>query len=107
MFETTHVVITSELSRANAADTAAMNADGLGTPHWPWIQAAIFGGRFKPYAFGRLNNQFVGVPANFNTGAMGQGTVPTVHNLQATLMEANGIDPSGWTSAPPIRAVLR
>jgi hypothetical protein len=112
MFDTTHVVITSELTRANRAETGKDNNgqpfDGTGTPHWNWTQAALFGGKFKRgYAFGALGSDFRGVPADFVSGQMNQGTIPTLKNLQATILKASGVDPSGWTDAKPIDAVLR
>ena len=107
MFDTTHIVIASELSRANRVDNGE-DTDGLGTPHWPWIQAALFGGRFKRgYAFGDLDGEFKGVPADFNDGTLNQGQVPTIKNLHATILAANGVDSSGWTSEAPINAVLQ
>ena len=104
MFETTHVVITSEMSRANRNDAGNPDTkDGAsGTPHWPWTQAAIFGGSFKRgYAYGRLDGDLEGVRTNPTTGALNEGEIPTVKNLFATLMKANGVDPKGWTSAGP------
>ncbi len=112
MFETTHVVITSELSRAPSAQTGNRQDgtpfDGSGTPHNGWTQAALFGGNFKRGVnFGAWNNQLRGVPANFTTGALNEGEVPTMKNLHATVMAASGVDPAGWTSSPAIGAVLK
>jgi len=107
MFDTTHVVITSDISRANSPDNG-QDLDGTGTPHWPWTQAILMGGNFKrDYAFGAVDGNQQGVPADFNTGAMGQGRNPTFKELHATILKANGVDPTGWTSAPPINAVLK
>jgi hypothetical protein len=107
MFDTTNVVIASELSRANRVDNGEDN-DGLGTPHWPWIQVAMFGGAFKRgYAFGDLDANFEGVPADFDTGALNQGVNPTMKNVIATILKANGVDPAGWSSEAPINAILQ
>lgn len=106
LYDTTNVVITTELSRANSVDNGE-DTDGLGTPHWPWIQAACFGGAFKRgFTFGDLAADFTGVPADFNTGELGLGQNPSIKNLQATLMAACGVDPTGWTTDAPITAVL-
>jgi len=101
MLDTTHVVITSEMSRANAAD------EGTGTPHWAWSQVVLFGGKFKRgYAFAQLDNDLRGVPHNLDTGAPGGTLNPTWHHVVATILKANGVDSKGWTPALPINAVL-
>ncbi len=107
MLDTTHVVITSEISRANSADNGA-DLDGSGTPHWPWTQAILIGGNFKrDYTFGAVAANQQGVPADFNTGELNQGRNPTFKELHATILAANGIDPAGWSQAPAINAVLK
>jgi hypothetical protein len=107
MFDTTNVVITTELTRANQADNGE-GLDGTGTPHWGWTQAACFGGAFKRgYMFGDLNANLEGVAADLNTGALNTGVVPTVKNLLATVIAAGGANPAGWTTSPPINAVLK
>lgn len=107
MLDTTHVVITSELSRSNSIDNGEDN-DGLGTTHWPWTQAVLIGGRFKrDYTFGDMDGNLQGVPADFDTGQLGVGRNPTFKELHATILAANGVDPSGWSAAPPINAVLK
>lgn len=110
MFDTTHVVVTSELGRANQADLGDDNdpTDGLGTPHWDFTSAILFGGRFKRgYAFGDRDATFKGVPADLTTGALGSGVNPTMKHLAATILKANDVDPAPWTTALPIDAVLR
>ena len=111
MFDTTTVVITSELSRAAVAQGGVMQNgdpfDGSGTPHNAWSQVAIFGGPFKRgYGFGATDANLAGIPADFATGALNSGTQPTTQNLAATLLQANGVSPAGWTDAPPITALL-
>lgn len=102
MFETTHVVIASEMGRSPNAE------NGNGTFHWDWTNVACFGGRFKRgYAFGDLDNRLTGVPANFDTGALGQGTTPTWMNVVATILKANGVDPTLYSTAKPINAVIQ
>ncbi len=102
MFETTHVVIASEMGRSPTAE------NGNGTFHWDQTHVACFGGRFKRgYGFGDLDARLVAVPADFNTGAMGQGTAPSWLNVVATILQANGVDPSTYSNAKPINAVLK
>ncbi len=112
MFDTTHVVITSELSRAASAQTGNMQDgtpfDGSGTPHNATTQAALFGGNFKRgVAFGTTDNTIRGQAANFVTGALGEGDVPSFKHLQATILKANGVDPTGWNDVPTIDFVLK
>jgi len=102
MFETTHVVIASEMGRSPTAE------NGNGTFHWDQTHVACFGGRFKRgYGFGDLDARLVAVPADFNTGAMGQGAAPSWLNVVATILQANGVDPSTYSNAKPINAVLK
>ena len=112
MFDTTHVVISSEISRAARAETGTNNDgvpfDGTGTPHNDTTQAALFGGGFKPgVAFGATDADLRGVAADFTSGALNQGQVPNIKNLHATILKANGVDPTGWTSSPAIDFVLK
>jgi|GEM_PF-2462236 len=113
MFDTTHVVITTELSRANRPQGGVMQNgnpfDGSGTPHWPWINVALFGGRFKRgYAFGDMNADYRGVPADFATGALNTGRVPVWNDVISTILAANNVAHQGWDRAgEPITAVLR
>ncbi len=112
MFETTHVVITSELSRAASAQTGDMMDgtpfDGSGTPHNSTTQAALFGGNFKRgVAFGTTDNNIRGQAANYTTGAPEDGIVPSMKSLHTTVIKANGVDPAGWDSSPAIDFVLR
>jgi len=108
MLDTTHVVITSEITRANSADNGE-DLDGSGTPHWPWAQAVVLGGRFKrDTTFGAVDAGQLGVPADFTTGALNQGRNPTFADLHATVMQANGVDPVGWDdSVEPINYLLK
>lgn len=107
MFDTTNIVITTELTRANQADTGE-GTDGLGTPHWGWTQAALFGGAFKRgYSFGGLNDRLEGIATDPTTGALNTGIVPTIKNLLATVIQAGGVAPAGWTTAAPLTAVLK
>jgi hypothetical protein len=102
MFDTTHVVIASEMGRSPTAE------NGNGTFHWDWTNVACFGGRFKRgFAFGDLDNRLEGIPANFDTGALGQGSTPTWMNVVATILKANGVDPTTYSNAKPINAVLQ
>jgi uncharacterized protein (DUF1501 family) len=102
MFETTHVVIASEMGRSPTAE------NGNGTFHWDYTHVACFGGRFKRgYAFGDLDNRLTAVPADFATGALNQGSVPSFMNVVATILAANKVDPALYSTAKPITAVLK
>jgi hypothetical protein len=102
MFDTTHVVIASEMGRSWNAE------NGNGTFHWDSTHVACFGGRFKRgYGFGDLDAKLNAIPANFTTGALNQGSVPSWMNVVATILKANGLDPSGYSGAKPIDAVLK
>lgn len=102
MFETTHVVIASEMGRSPGAEGAT------GTTHWPWTHALLFGGNFKRgYAFGDMTAGLVGVPAEFATGKINTSAPMTTWlNVVATVLKANGVAPSGYDAALPIDAVL-
>ena len=102
MFETTHVVIASEMGRSPNAE------NGDGTFHWDNTHVACFGGRFKRgYGFGELDGRLNAVPADFNTGALNQGSTASWMNVVATILAANEVDPSTYSNAQAIRAVLR
>jgi len=102
MFETTHVVIASEMGRSPNAE------NGNGTFHWDSTHVACFGGRFKRgYGFGDLDDQLNAVPADFTTGALNQGSAPNWMNVVATILKANCVDPATYSDARAIDAVLR
>ncbi|MBA3396660.1 MAG: DUF1501 domain-containing protein [Deltaproteobacteria bacterium] len=102
MFETTHVVIASEMGRSPNAEM------GNGTFHWDSTHVACFGGRFKRgYGYGDLDGRLMAMPADFDTGALNQGTTTSWMNVVATILKANGVDPSTYSTAKPINAVLR
>lgn len=104
MFDDYSVVVFSEIGRANAPDLAG-NRDGLGTPHWGWTSAACFGGGFKRgFSFGAIDSLARGVPADFATGALEEGRVPTPSDLAATLLAATGLPTNNY--GEPIEAVL-
>lgn len=102
MFDTTHVVISSEMGRSPNAENTN------GTFHWDWTHVACFGGRFKRgFGFGDLDSGLKGVPADFNTGALNQGSTATWMNVVATILKVNGVDPATYSTAKPINAVIR
>ncbi len=102
MFETTHVVIASEMGRSPTAE------NGNGTFHWDWTHVACFGGRFKRgYGFGDLDSKLMGIKADFETGALNQGDTPTFMNVIATILKANGVDPALYSTARPINAMIK
>ncbi len=102
MFDTTHVVIASEMGRSPGAEGAT------GTTHWPWTHALLFGGNFKRgYAFGDMTAGLVGVSAEFATGKISTAApMTTWMNVVSTVLKANGVAPSGYDTASPIDAVL-
>lgn len=107
MFDTTHVVVLTEMGRAPVVDKDA-SGDATGTAHWPWGNALLFGGRFKRgLVFGALDDGLVGVPADFATGERGKGPILQMGNLAATIMKANGVDPKEWSDAAPVDVLLR
>src|SRR5205814_771688 len=82
MFETTHVVIASEMGRSPNSE------NGAGTNHWSWSHALLFGGNFKRgFAFGDLDSGLKGVPADFNTGALKTGSNPTWLSVVTTVLK--------------------
>ena len=102
MFETTHVVIASEMGRSPTAE------NGNGTFHWDSTHVACFGGRFKRgYAFGDLDSKLNAVPADFVTGALNTGSTTSFMNVVATILAANKVDPSLYSTAKAITAVLK
>jgi hypothetical protein len=102
MFETTHVVIASEMGRSPTAENTN------GTFHWDSTHVACFGGRFKRgYGFGDLDAKLNAVPADFATGALNQGTTASFMNVIATIMKANLVDPAKYSTAKAITAVLK
>ena len=103
MFDTTHVVISSEMGRSPNAQ------NDTGTNHWPWTHALLFGGNFKRgYAFGEMTDGLIGVPASFTTGKLeAAAPMTTWLNVVATVLKANGVDPAGYDTAAPIGAVLQ
>ena len=102
MFETTHVVIASEMGRSPTAENTN------GTFHWDSTHVACFGGRFKRgYNFGGLDSKLNAMPADFTTGALNGGTTPTFMNVVATILAANKVDPTKYSTAKAITAALK
>ncbi|MBX7100019.1 MAG: DUF1501 domain-containing protein [Myxococcaceae bacterium] len=109
MFDTTHVVVTSEIIRNPSNSDAGGGVKAAGTSHWPGNQAVCFGGRFRRgLLFGDLGPNYMGLSTDFATGTIGQGSVPTPNDLIATLFRANGVDSALWSAkGKPLTAVLR
>lgn len=102
MFETTHVVIASEMGRSPTAENTN------GTFHWDSTHVACFGGRFKRgYQYGGLDSGLNAAPADFTTGAPGGNTTSSFMNVVATILKANNVDPSTYSTAKPITAALK
>jgi len=47
------------------------------------------------------------VKADFNTGALNQGTTASFMNVVATILAANKVDPAKYSTAKAINAVLK
>ena len=45
--------------------------------------------------------------ADFATGTLNQGSVPSFMNVVATILAANKVDPALYSTAKPITAVLK
>lgn len=109
MFDTTNIWLQSEMGRA-----AYHQADGKpenekyrsGTQHWPDTHALFLGGRFKRgKVIGAFSPKYRATPINVATGGEGSVAVNFDH-LAATVIKASGVDPAGFTSAPPIDALI-
>lgn len=101
MFDTTNIWVQSEMGRTPGPDV-----DPTGCAHWPAAQALFMGGRFKRgVAVGGFTPDFTAKPINLVTGADG-GQVVRFNNLIATVMKAAGGDPTKYTKAAPVDALL-
>lgn len=110
LFDTTNIWIQSEMGRS--ADHEVFTEGTLkgvvdGTRHWRPSQAVFMGGRFKRgIAIGGFTPQWQAKPVNVTTGLDAGGIVVDIANSIATVMKAAGGDPSQFTNAAPIDAIL-
>lgn len=114
MFDTTNIWIISEMGRSpqaqvrtkkNNVDVPPYQTDG--TEHWSHGSSFFIGGRFKRGAvFGDFTPTWTAVPINPVTGSPNGGIEMSFNHVIATVMKAAGGDPSEFTKAPPIDAVL-
>lgn len=101
LFDTTNIWIQSEMGRTNTAQM------GDGTDHWASGSATFLGGRFKRgIAIGGYGPDWRSLPINPVTGKSDGGIELHMNNAIATVMKAAGGDPSEFTDAVPIDAVL-
>lgn len=109
MFETTNIWIQSEMGRApyhQANGDPANERYRSGTQHWSHTHAMFIGGRFRRgRVIGAFAPNYRSTPINLATGAQGNVEVNFDH-LAATVIKASGVDPAGFTNAPPIDALI-
>lgn len=104
MFDTTNIWVSSEMGRTVGADINVMDIDGTG--HWRAGSSLFVGGRFKRgIAIGGFTPDFTAAPVDPVTGKAGD-TVLRMNNMIATVMKAAGGDPSEFTKAAPVDALL-
>lgn len=107
LFDTTNVWISSEFNRG--LDHDSLELDGItasGLSHWEHSSTMFLGGRFKRgVAIGDLTANWRSAGIDLATGAPG-GTVPQIDNVIATVFKAAGADPTAYTNAAPIDALL-
>lgn len=110
LFDTTNIWIQSEMGRTVAGIQPRNAQDGNrpdGTDHWAHACATFIGGRFRRgIAIGGLSDDWTSIPVNPATGLEAGGSLMTFDNLIATVMKAAGGDPSTYTKAAPIDALL-
>lgn len=101
LFDTTNIWIQSEMGRTNTAQM------GSGTDHWSAGSATFLGGRFKRgIAIGGYAPDWKSLPINPATGNEAGGIKLHFNNAIATVMKAAGGDPSEYTNAAPVDAIL-
>lgn len=104
MFDTTNIWVQSEMGRTVGADVNVKATDGTG--HWGPGSSIFLGGRFKRgIAIGDFTPDFNAAPVDPVTGRPG-GTELRMNNMIATVMKAAGGDPSAFTKAAPVDALL-
>lgn len=113
LFDTTNIWVQSEMGRSpNAQPRESPPKSGKfiltdGNEHWPHGPAVFLGGRFRRgVVIGDVTPTWTSQPINPATGREAGGTVLNMNNLIATVMKAAGGDPSGFTTASPIDAIL-
>lgn len=111
LFDTTNIWIQSEMGRTPDGIPYKEDATGItyqdGTDHWPHGSSVFMGGRFKRgIAIGGFTPTWESVPIHPVTGTEAGGIELRVNNAIATVMKAAGGDPSEFTSAAPIDALL-
>lgn len=115
LFDTTNIWVQSEMGRSPNAQMRDKDAKGNPVPpyltdgneHWSHGSATFMGGRFKRgIAIGGFTPTWEAKPINPATGGEAGGMVLNMNNAIATVMKAAGGDPSEFTNAAPIDALL-
>lgn len=114
LFDTTNIWIQSEMGRSpNAQVRDKIGNKSVppyltdGTEHWSHGSATFLGGRFKRgRVIGNFTPDWTAIPLNPATGEEAGGIDLSFNHLIATVMKAAGGDPSEYSNAPPIDAVL-
>ena len=109
LFDTTNIWIQSDMGRdpqTQADGTPEKEQYRTGTQHWPHTNATFLGGRFKRgKVIGNFAPNYYSTPIDLATGGSGSVSVNFNH-LVATVIKASGVDPAGYTDAPPIDALV-
>jgi len=115
LFDTTNIWVQSEMGRSPNAQVRDKDANGKpvapyvtnGNEHWSHGSATFLGGRFKRgKVIGDFTPRWEAKPINPATGEEAGGIVLNMNNAIATVMKAAGGNPSEFTDAAPIDALL-
>lgn len=110
LFDTTNIWISSEMGRSAEHEvftTGPLAGVVSGTRHWRPNQAVFMGGRFKRgVAIGGFTPKWQAKKVNPATGLEAGGITLGFENSIATVMKAAGGDPSQFTNAAPVDAIL-
>ncbi len=113
MFDTTNIWVQSEMGRSADAQPREVPPKSKrfiltdGNAHWPHGSALFMGGRFKRgIVIGDYTPDWTSKPINLATGNEAGGVEVNMNNLIATVMKAAGGDPSQFTNASPVDALL-
>lgn len=110
LFDTTNIWLQSDMGRSAEKEVfteGSLRGVVTGTRHWRPNSAVFMGGRFKRgIAIGGFTPSWQAQPVNPATGLEAGGRVLDVSNSIATVMKAAGGDPSQFTAAAPVDAIL-
>jgi hypothetical protein len=109
LFDTTNIWIQSDMGRdpqTQADGSPEKEQYRSGTQHWTDTHALFLGGRFKRgKVIGDFAPNYYAKPIDLVTGGSGN-VIANFDHLVATVIKASGVDPSGYTNAPPIDALV-